>query len=185
MTTPGIWSLSVILKRDLYQDSLAYSLNFGPSPKPIMHCSSSLLNCETQIRIPCCYICKKKKPRKQPHSHQYSGALLYFSFVCVFFLKFLLLQKKNLVGIRFILFLSFNTLRFTWQRFFQWRGNVFFEIAFIPLMMKIQRGLFDSQTGYQNWNKSRPLTTKLYSNSWTTFIYGKNNNFRPNSNIKA
>lgn len=41
MKTPDRWSLHVILKGNLDQDLLAYSLNSSPGPKPIMHYGSS------------------------------------------------------------------------------------------------------------------------------------------------
>lgn len=41
MKTSEMRFLSVILKRDLDQDLLAYSVKSSPSPKPIMHCGGS------------------------------------------------------------------------------------------------------------------------------------------------
>lgn len=84
----------VILKRDLNQNLLAYSLNSGPSPKPVMHCNSSLYEVvKVKSGFLAVKVFKKEKPRKQPHLHQYSGASLQF---CLFFLILIMPGERDL-----------------------------------------------------------------------------------------
>lgn len=115
MKTPDRWSLHVILKGNLDQDLLAYSLNSSPGPKPIMHYGSSFYEF-MEVKwgfLLLCYIAKKEKPRKknqrerkQPQSHLYSAAFPHPS------LLVLLFQERDLHWILLILLLSFNTLSY-------------------------------------------------------------------------
>lgn len=125
------------------QDLLVYSLNSGPSPKRLTHCSSSFYEVvEVKLGFPTVvYPRTKSQGMKQLHSHEHSGGLL------TLFVSLLIIQEKNLN--QNSPYSSFNILKSTWQGFPPINSQCVFEMVFIPLMVKRSFGSIGNWIGFQ------------------------------------
>lgn len=158
----------VILKRDLNQNLLAYSLNSGPSPKPVMHCNSSLYEVvEVKSGFLAVKVFKKEKPRKQPHLHQYSGASLQF---CLFFFNSYHARRERL-RLEFSLFSFYLlTLQDSHDRGFSNKQPICLLSVFITLMVKriFKEAYVATGLDVKTQKKCRALKAEFDSKVWTT-----------------